>query len=262
MYPILFQIGSIKLYSYGLMVALGLWLGLSVTLHFAKRTWPDNQHLEEIFHSLLLYFVVGGIFGGRLFYFLIYPQHFSNAFDFFRIWEGGLVSFGGLAGALIAFIFWHKGHRNLDRKQVLDVLAPGLALGHALGRIGCFLAGCCYGKECKFPWAVTFGDPHSLAPLHVPLEPTQIFSAILLLVLGGVFLMLLQKKIRSGNILHGRIFALYLTLYSIGRFSIEFLRDEKQYWAGFSSGQWMSALLFAVGVFLLRRSQNTLSRPN
>ena len=190
--------------------------------------------------------MASGLIGGRLFYVVNFSKYFVHDFwAVFRIWEGGLVSFGGLFGSLIGFGLWMRKHKELPWKKVLDWLAPAMALGHAIGRLGCFAAGCCHGLPTGVPWAVTFSDPESIAPLYLPLHPTQLYSAFLLTLLGG-FLWLRTPAKKSD----GSIFLTYLSLYSCGRFLIEFLRDEPKIALNLSVGQWVSAALFLLSIVL------------
>jgi phosphatidylglycerol:prolipoprotein diacylglycerol transferase len=140
---------------------------------------------------------------------------------------------------------------------VTDIFAPSIAIGHAFGRIGCFLAGCCYGEPCTLPWAVTFTDSRTLAPPGVPLHPTQLYSAIGLLLLFA-FLLFLRKK----KTFQGELFWTYLLCYSIGRFFLEFLRgDDRGSVLGglLSTTQAISILLagISVAMFLYLRGKGT-----
>jgi phosphatidylglycerol:prolipoprotein diacylglycerol transferase len=243
MHPVLCQVGPLTIYTYGLFVALGLLVGLSLALKEAKRKGFDSQAILD----LVFYTVLAGIIGARIFY---VAQNFSfykeNLWSIVKIWEGGLVFQGGLIFAIpIAWALVKK--KKLSFWQTFDVLAPYMALGQAFGRIGCFFAGCCYGKSTSLPWAVTFTDPRTLALAGIPLHPTQLYSAAGLFF---IFLMLffLQKRTKFS----GQLSCLYLILHSFFRFFVEFFRDDPrgQFWGQLSLPQGICLITFFIALFL------------
>ena len=247
MYPVLFRLGPLTFHTYGLMIALGILLGLWVAVRLAVRDGAPPAQARDAVHGLVTYFVIGGLLGGRLAYIVNYPADFSGHWmSVFKIWEGGLVSYGGLVGALAGFALWHRNHPLFPWRRVLDWLAPAIPLGHAIGRLGCFAAGCCYGRPTNLPWAVTFTNPESLAPLFVPLHPDQLYESAMLVVLG---LFLLYRFRKSRGRPEGALFVDYLLLYSVGRFGTDFFRDDPGM-AGLTWGQWMSLAVFAAAVAL------------
>jgi phosphatidylglycerol:prolipoprotein diacylglycerol transferase len=177
-------------------------------------------------------------------------------FDFFRqyplqifeIWEGGLVFYGGLIPAAVV-AFWVMQWHRLPVWKLADLISPLIALGLSFGRMGCFLAGCCYGKETSLPWAVVFRNPDSLARLNVPLHPTQLYGAANGLVLF-FFLTWVEKKKKFD----GQVFWLFLFLYSMTRFFIEIFRGDPR---GFlftdllSTSQAIGILLAIFSLFML-----------
>jgi phosphatidylglycerol:prolipoprotein diacylglycerol transferase len=174
MYPILLEFWKIKIYTYGLFVALGFILGSDFAAREAKRVGESPARILDI----TFWFVIAGILGARiLFIFMNIGDYVSDPFRILKIWEGGLAWYGGVVGAFLAAYLYTK-RRKMSFAKVLDVIAPGVALGLAIGRWGCFSAGCCYGKTSGLPWAVTFTDPSSLANLNTPLHPTQVYEAI------------------------------------------------------------------------------------
>ena len=254
MFPILYKIGPLTFHTYGLFVALGVFAGIKIAVWLAERDGFKSKEIEESLYSLFFYFVMGGLLGGRLLYVLVHWDEFSgDSAGIFKIWQGGLVSYGGLSGALAGFLIWHKKNWALPWKKIADWLSPSIAFGHALGRLGCFSAGCCYGKPTEEPWSVVFTDPLSLAPLGIPLHPTQIYEFVFLVLLGVFLLMRLAHLMKSATRIDGIVFADYLALYSAGRFCIEFFRnDDPRFW-GLTPGQIASLLTFAASIFLRMR---------
>lgn len=245
MHPILIQFGPLTLYTYGLLVAMAFLAGLGLALRQAKREGIDPQQVMD----LAFYVVIAAIGGSRLLYVLMNPGHYlQEPLSIFKIWEGGLVFYGGLLFALpISALYVIKKHLTLA--TMADIFAPSLALGHAIGRWGCFFAGCCYGKPTDLPWAITFTDPHSLAPRGIPLHPTQIYESAMNL---SIFFLLLAFQGRKRH--PGQVFWLYLLLYSIGRFLIEYLRgDERGMLLGLSTSQFLGIFLALLAILMLLR---------
>ena len=137
------------------------------------------------------------------------------------LWNGGFTFYGGFLFGLGAGIWYVRKH-NLDLWQVSDMAAPGLALGIAFGRLGCFFSGDSFGKPTDLPWAVTFTDSMSMAPTGIPLHPTQIYSTLVLLVVFGILLWW-QKQQRF----KGEIFLVFIMLYSVARSFVEIFRNDK-----------------------------------
>jgi phosphatidylglycerol:prolipoprotein diacylglycerol transferase len=221
MHPILFQLGPLTLYSYGAMLALGAGLGLILLSRLAAANGLDPNRAN----SLALWVLLTAIAGARLVFVLLEPAAFVKApWRVFFFWEGGLVFYGGVAGGLITGILLaHRWHIPL--LSLIDCFAPALALGQAFGRIGCFLAGCCYG----LPWehgacAVVFTDPHTLAPPGVPLHPTQLYSSAALFVIFGISLLVWRKRRFAGQ-----VFFTYGLLHGVARVIIEQFRGD---WRG------------------------------
>lgn len=250
MHPILCQVGPITLYTYGLFIALGLFAGLSLALKEAKRKGVDSQFILD----LVFYLVFAGIVGARLLYVAQNSSFYrENLFRIMKIWEGGLVFQGGLILAIpLAWILIKK--KKLSFWQIFDLLAPSIALGQAFGRIGCFFAGCCYGKPTNLPWAVTFTDPKTLALPNIPLHPTQLYSAAGLFFIFFI-LFFLQKRIKFS----GQLACLYLIIDSSFRFFIEFLRGDPrgEFWGPLSPAQGICLITFFIGFsfyFYLRKT--------
>ncbi|MEH0020074.1 MAG: prolipoprotein diacylglyceryl transferase [Desulfobacter sp.] len=217
MYPILLEIGSLKLYTYGLFLALGFVIAIWFTKRNARFFGISDQAVSDLFFVILL----AAIVGARLLYVIINPEPYKQNFlDIFKIWNGGLVFFGGFVAAfLAAFVFLKI--RRMEIWKTADILAPGLALGHSVGRLGCLFAGCCYGRTCELPFAVTFTHPQSLAPLNVMLHPTQLY-----MVASNFILFLVLLAIQKRKRFNGMVFLSYVMLYSVFRAVVEYFRGD------------------------------------
>jgi phosphatidylglycerol:prolipoprotein diacylglycerol transferase len=217
MHPDLFSIGPITIHTYGVMVAIGFLLGIGLALRQARKEGIPPEKISDLSFYLLL----AAIIGSRIFYILLNPgPYIKNPVAILKIWEGGLVFYGGLIFAVITGVIYIKRH-NLSLWQIADIFAPSIAVGHAIGRLGCFFAGCCHGRPADLPWAVTFTDPHSLAPLGIALHPTQLYEA------GGEFInFLILLLLRKRQTFRGEVFWSYVILYSILRFFVEFFRGD------------------------------------
>ena len=246
MLPKLLTIGSYTLHTYGLLVSLGFLAGVWLASRLALRAGLDS---EQIF-GLGVYVALVAIVGAKLLMVLTdlgyYRRHPSEILSLQALQSGGVFYGGFIAG--LAFLIAYCWVENLSFLRVADTFSPGLALGHAIGRIGCFAAGCCWGRESGLPWAVVFTNPYSHdltgVPLGMPLHPTQLYESLALFV---IFLLLL--RVRSRSRFDGQVFATYLMLYAVARFSIEFLRGDPD--RGFvldgalSTSQFVSIFLFA-----------------
>ncbi|EMS79430.1 prolipoprotein diacylglyceryl transferase [Desulfotignum phosphitoxidans] len=217
MHPILVHFGSFTLYTYGFFLAMGFL----AAIWFSKRNARFYDLKPDDISDLFFVILISGIVGARLLYVIINFDDFkASPLDIFKLWNGGLVFFGGFIGAVAASIVTLR-IKKLPFFKTADTIAPGVALGHGIGRLGCFFAGCCYGRQCDLPIAVQFSHPDSLAPLHVPLHPTQIYMVAANLILF-LILIFLQRRKRF----HGMIFLSYIILYSVFRFIIEFFRGD------------------------------------
>jgi phosphatidylglycerol---prolipoprotein diacylglyceryl transferase len=237
MCPILFQLGRFTVYAYGSILALGFMMGGILVLWRARREGISLDRVVEIFCLTIFSALVGA---RGLDVLIQLPLYREDPFKVFRLWEGGLTFYGGFllaVGAGIGYMRWYR----LPVWKMADLFTPSVALGLFFARIGCFMAGCCYGKETLLPWGVTFTHPQSLARLGVPLHPTQLYEAAAGLSLF-FFLIWIQKR----KSYEGQIFWLFLLLYSVLRFLIEFFRDDPR---GFLFGTFLSTSQ-AIGILL------------
>jgi phosphatidylglycerol---prolipoprotein diacylglyceryl transferase len=237
MCPILFHLGRFTVYAYGSILALGFIAGGVLILWKARREGISLDCVIELFCLTIF----SALVGARGLDVLIHlPFYREDPFKVFRLWEGGLTFYGGFllsVGMGIAYMRW----RRLPVWKIADLFGPSVALGLFFARIGCFMAGCCYGKETLLPWGVTFTDPQSLARLRVPLHPTQLYEAA-----GGLFLFFFLTWMEKRKSYEGQIFWLFLFLYSLLRFLIEFFRDDPR---GFLPGTFLSTSQ-AIGILL------------
>lgn len=217
MYPILLDIGKLKFYTYGLFVAIGFFVALGVSERFAKNERIAQQHITTIFFLILIF----GLAGARLLYvFINYDAYRNNFLEIFSPWKGGLVFFGGFCMAVLSTAIFLK-IKKLPLWNTADIIAPGIALGHAFGRVGCLFAGCCYGKPCDLPIGIKFSHPESLAPLGVYLHPVQIYS-----VISNVLIFAILVWIFKHRRFDGMVFLSYIIMYSLFRSIIEFFRGD------------------------------------
>ena len=243
MHPVILKlIGPIKIHSYGLMLAVAFLTAVTLAQRAGRRKGIDPDTVGDV----TLWLLISGVLGSRLMFVILNPSLFplNRPLNVLKIWEGGLIFYGGVVVALPVgmFILRKKG---VDVWHFADVIAPYVPLAHAFGRIGCFLNGCCFGKLSSGPWAISFpkfvdetgrvvGSPvyeHQLycdpplitadAARSLPVHPTQIYSAIGLMIISALLLLLWKRRIFKGQ-----IFCSYLLIYSAFRFGIEFLRAD------------------------------------
>ena len=255
MYPRLFQIGHFSLPTYGFLVALGVLLGLTLSVRYSKRLGinPDDTW------NLGILVVLAGILGAKILLIVndwsYYTRNSGEIFSMNTLRSGGVFSGGLIAGLLAAA--WYIYRHKMPPLRTCDAFAPGLAIGHAIGRVGCFAAGCCYGKETHAAWGVVFKNPLAAewvgTPLGVPLEPTQLMEAVFELFNFFLLVWILKRKHADGQ-----VFGTYLILYGIARFCIEFFRGDPgrgEVFGGIMTGTQMIAIILVIvgGLFWLRR---------
>ena len=244
MHKIAFQLGSFSIYWYGVLVALGLLAGL----WSAGRRAPLSGIRSETMIDLGPWLILGTIVGARGLYVLSnWREDFAgrSLWQIFNIRGGGLVFYGGLIGASLACIVYVR-FRKLPLWKIADVLAPSIALGHAFGRIGCLMNGCCFGRACDLPWAIHFPNDHETHGAGV--HPTQIYESVLNLGLYAVLAWLYRRKTFDGQ-----VFALYLIFYAVLRAFVELFRgDYAVYYlnGNVTPAQMLSIPIFAAGVLL------------
>jgi phosphatidylglycerol:prolipoprotein diacylglycerol transferase len=255
-YPRLLQIGQFSLPTYGFLVASGVLLGLLISVRNSRRLGIDGDNAWNL--GILV--VLAGIVGAKLLLLVndwgFYSRNPGEILSVNTLRSGGVFS-GGLVAALIAGA-WFMSRHKMPPLRTCDAFAPGLALGHAIGRVGCFAAGCCFGKETHAAWGVVFKNPLAAdwvgTPLGVPLQPTQLMEAVVELLNFFLLSWLLQRRHADGQ-----VFGSYLILYGVARFFIEFLRGDPGrglVFGGLMSGTQLISIILVVvgGLFWLRRN--------
>lgn len=242
MYNDLFSIGPFTVHGYGLMIAIGVLAALFIAEARAKK----RDMNADVLYPLTLVCVVFGFASAKVLFCIVeWRQFIKNPLQLLT--GNGFVVYGGIIGGVLA-AFLYCRLKKLNFWDYFDIVLPSVAVAQGFGRIGCFLAGCCYGRETDSFLGIAF--THSdYAPNGVKLLPTQLFSAAGMFLIAG-FLFWYAKKERK----KGQVGALYLVLYSIGRFIIEFFRDDYRGAVGFlSTSQFISLFILAIGVWLFRK---------
>ena len=253
MYPELFHIGSFPVNTYGVLLALAFMAALFVASRLGGR---DGLPRERVF-DLGLWMLLGGLFGSKLLLMLAEPEYGQDwrnllSIDFLR--SGG-VWYGGFLGGLLTGVLLIRRYK-LSFWKVTDAFAPGVALGQAIGRQGCFAAGCCWGRPTNMPWGVEFGElAHRITgvPVGVHLHPTQLYESAATLL---IFLLLYRLHRRKR--FDGEVIAAYAVLYGLTRFTIEFFRDDPRgdilgltTLTGLSTSQLISLVVFFAALITL-----------
>jgi phosphatidylglycerol:prolipoprotein diacylglycerol transferase len=255
MHPILFSLpwsiprfGPITVYTYGVLLAAAYLLGLQLAMVRARKRNLDATRVMD----LGIYIIISALIGAKLLLLVTDFQTFrNNPAELFSLFRSGGVFYGGLILAVVVAL-WYIRRIGLPLWTTCDVFAPGIALGHVVGRFGCFFAGCCWGKPTTLPWGITFTDPFAAAnvgtPLNQALHPTQLYEAGAELLI----LALLLGTERKGKPFAGRTFWLYMLLYAVSRFIIEFFRDDPRGMVGvLSTSQFISVVLAPLAIAML-----------
>ncbi|HWC97592.1 MAG TPA: prolipoprotein diacylglyceryl transferase [Candidatus Sulfopaludibacter sp.] len=249
MYPEIFHISF--LHTYGVLVALAFLAGLWMANKLALRSGLNGEAVT----NLGIYCALAAIAGAKLMMFIVdiryYADHPAEIFSLATLQAGG-VFYGGLIAAL-AVSWWYMKKTRLPLWKTADVFAPAIALGHGIGRLGCFSAGCCWGVRCSLPWAVTFTNPVAKdlvgVPLNIPIHPTQLYESFAEFLIFGVLYWRIRQAHRPGTII-----SMYLVLYGTARFAVEFFRFHEQgnLWGGpLDTSQWISLALLLAGTYYL-----------
>jgi phosphatidylglycerol:prolipoprotein diacylglycerol transferase len=254
MYRTLFDVGPFSIHTYGVALAVAFWLGIELSAREARKRGMDPVSIVDLGIVVLLSSVVGS----RLLYVVAHLDSYRGDFlDMFKIWEGGLTFYGGLIAGVIFGIAFLK-IKKIPVREAIDVIAPQIALGIAIARVGCFMNGCCFGRQTGLPWACTFpADSQAGMVLgHVGLHPTQLYSAV---ANFGIFLFLRRRfRARPRN---GTVFYTFLIAYGLWRFAIDYLRYYEDSMlvtragGGITWNQVVSIVLVAVGAILIARSR-------
>ncbi len=248
MHPILFEIGGFPVYTYGVLLAAAYLLGLQFALMRSRRLGLDPNRVMD----LGIWVIVSALVGAKLLLLIVDFDTFSRSpRELMTLVRSGGVFYGGLIAA-VGVALWYLRRHRMPMWTVTDVFAPGIALGHVVGRMGCLFAGCCFGKPTTLPWGITFTDRYAAenvgTPLNIPLHPTQLYEAgAELLILG--FLLLLERR---GRAFPGRTFWSYMLFYGVSRFVIEFFRGDTRGMIGpLSTSQFVSILIVPLSIVML-----------
>ena len=249
MHPILFEAGGFTVYSYGVLLAAAYLLGLQFALMRARSRGLHSQRVMD----LGIWIIISALVGAKLLLLIVDFDRFTTSpRDLLSLARSGGVFYGGLIAAVVVALLYLRRH-HMPLWTTTDVFAPGIALGHIVGRLGCLLAGCCFGKPTSVPWAITFTDPAAMAnvgtPLRVPLHPTQLYEAgAEALILA--FLLLFERR---GRAFPGRTFWTYLLLYGVSRFIAEFYRGDSRgmVFDVLSTSQFVSLVLVPLSIVML-----------
>jgi phosphatidylglycerol:prolipoprotein diacylglycerol transferase len=261
MYPEIIHIGSFPINTYGVFLAIAFLCGILVTVKLAERDGLPRQKI----YDLSLWMLLAGLIGSKILMLFTEPEYRENpmqlvSLDFLRsggVWYGGL-----LGGVLVGYLLMKR--YQLPWWKTADAFAPGLAVGNFFGRQGCFAAGCCWGKPTTLPWGVKFTEQgHQITgvPTDTYLHPTQLYESFAMLLVF-FFLFWLHKRKRFS----GQVILAYALLYSVIRFSIEFVRDDPRgdilgltTLTGLSTSQLISIVIGTCALILLvvrrRRAQ-------
>jgi len=249
-HPIFFGLGPLDIHTYGVLVAIGFIVGLAVA---GRRARSEGIPAEQI-SDLGIWLIIAGMLGGKLFHIIFFWDDFIAGWhaDGLRSLREGFVFYGGfILATLAAVVYAHR--KRLPLAKLLDIFSPSVALGHAFGRMGCFFNGCCYGKACALPWAVTFPPPHAMA--GIPVHPTEIYEALgNLAIFGGLSLFYRHKRF------DGQVWWLYVLSYGVLRLGVEFFRGDYYtfYFGGLTIGQIVAITMIAAASLALWFSPKTV----
>ncbi len=244
MHRTLFEVGPFSIHLYGVMLAIAFWLGIELSIRSAKKMNVDPTSILDLGIIVL----ISSVIGSRFFYVITHlAEYQQDVLGVFRVWEGGLSFYGGLAAGVI-FGIGYLMRKGLPVPLITDIVSPQIALGIAIARVGCFLNGCCFGKESDLPWACTFPSD-SLAGWIMAgktIHPTQLYSA------GANFLIfLLLRGLLRRRLPQGVVFYCFLIAYGVWRFAVDFLRyqEENMYVPGLGGNlTWTQVVSVAIAI--------------
>jgi len=267
----LFSILGYSVQTWGTIVALGI----AVSLFFLFRKAKQNKLLEQS-QMLIVYILFSGLIGARIIYILLNPSEFPNFLSLFEVWKGGIVSWGVFLGGFLGIMLFKitSKIKSSELKNLLDLMAPYFILAVAIGRIGCFLRGCCFGIASNLPWAIVYIEGLSSQAGLTAVHPTQLYHAILDFLIFIILLKINKKKeflnknkqkSRFGFFNKaGGTFLLFILLYSVERFFVDFLRfhPASEYIGRITITQIIFTFLFFIALFLLIKIRTPDSSTN
>ena len=249
MHPILFELGNFPVYTYGVLLAAAYLLGLQFAIVRGRKRGLDPNRTMD----LGIWIIISALIGAKLLLLIVEWDTFKgDPNELWTLLRSGGVFYGGLIAA-VTVALWYLRRHKMPMWTVTDVFAPGIALGHVIGRLGCLFAGCCFGIRAEdLPWAITFRNEYAAqnvgTPLNVPLHPTQLYEAGAELLI----LVLLLVTERKGRAFPGRTFWGYMFLYGVSRFIIEFYRGDARGMIGsLSTSQFVSVIIVPLSIIML-----------
>jgi phosphatidylglycerol:prolipoprotein diacylglycerol transferase len=249
MHPILFEIGRFPVYTYGVLLAAAYLLGLQFAIVRGRKRGLDANRTMD----LGIWIIISALIGAKALLLIVEWDTFkADPDELWTLLRSGGVFYGGLIAA-VSVALWYLWRHRMPVWTVTDAFAPGIALGHVIGRLGCLFAGCCFGIRAEdLPWAITFHSEYAAqnvgTPLNVPLHPTQLYEAGAELII----LILLLVTERKGRPFPGRTFWGYMFLYGVSRFIIEFYRGDARGMIGsFSTSQFVSLIIVPLSIIML-----------
>lgn len=251
MHPVLFHAFGFTIYAYGVLVALAFIGGFAlITRRAAQAGENPDDYLEAA-----LWFIISGIGGARIFYFLWFPEVFFAHPLQTLLSSGGLVWYGGVIGVLLAILIYTR-IKKINLFRFMDIVSPAAALGLAIGRIGCLMAGCCFGSVCALPWAIRYPITHETQ--GIPVHPAPLYETGLMLIVMTVLLRLDRRKPFLGFTT-----GWFFILAGIVRFAVEAVRGDRLVWLtglGLSASQVVSLLgaLLGAGILALGAKKQPL----
>jgi phosphatidylglycerol:prolipoprotein diacylglycerol transferase len=257
-FPRLFHIGHFDMPTYGLLVATGVLVGIYLSAKLSERQGISPEKAWDLGVLAILAAVVGAKVMLIINDWSHYMANPGEIFSLSTLRAGGVYSGGVIAAVAVSVWFIRRNH--LPTLRTCDAFAPGLALGHAIGRLGCFAAGCCYGKPTRLPWGVVFTDPlayfNSGTPLGIPLHPTQIYESIVELINFFILYWLIKRKKFDGQVIGA-----YLFLYGVARYFLEFVRGDPErgsVFGGLMTGTQLIAIFMVIagGILWLQRKRH------
>jgi phosphatidylglycerol:prolipoprotein diacylglycerol transferase len=252
--------GPFTLHTYGLLLAVAFLAGLWVASRQAKRAGLDANRVTD----MAVWVLIAGLVGAKLMLLVVDWKRYSTGtgFELLSLFQSGGVFYGGLLGG-IAMAIWYARRYALPGWPTADVLAPGVVIGQAIGRLGCFAAGCCYGKPTSVPWAVTFTDTYAMrhtgTPIDTALHPSQLYESLACFLIFAFLLWLAPRKRFQGQVVLA-----YAVLYSVARFGLEFFRGDpdRGMILGLSTSQAVAVVLVLAAAFLFPRLRRQKPSPS
>ena len=245
MSALLLKIGQPSIFVYGFFIALSLVIAITLAKHAARRSGVDQEKIL----NLCFYLLLAAIFGARFIYVFLYPEKFlADPLEILKIWQGGLVFYGGIMTALATGLIYLK-KVNLPVWKTADVLVPSIVIGHCLSKLGCFFAGCRLGKLYDLPWAVSLIQSESIISRGAPLQPAHLYTAINSLLIFSILLLLRRYKKFDGQLLW-----VCVLLYGIAGFLIGIFHSDYQghyVYGVVPVSQILAGLMVATAVFML-----------